>query len=138
MAHGIDSVPSMPELDAIGLVVDDLDRSLRFYRALGLTIDDPEGGHVEAVLPSGVRLMWDTRDVVASFDADWTPPTGGHRAALAFRCENPAEVDSVYEAMTADGFTGHREPWDAFWGQRYAILHDPDGNGVDLYAQLEL
>jgi hypothetical protein len=28
------------------------------------------------------------------------------------------------------------KPWDAFWGQRYAVVHDPDGNGVDLLAPL--
>jgi uncharacterized glyoxalase superfamily protein PhnB len=34
------------------------------------------------------------------------------------------------------GATPHTEPWDAFWGQRYAQLRDLDGNGVDLYATL--
>jgi len=29
-----------------------------------------------------------------------------------------------------------RKPWDAFWGQRYAQLPDPDGVPVDLYAGL--
>jgi uncharacterized glyoxalase superfamily protein PhnB len=29
------------------------------------------------------------------------------------------------------------EPWDAFWGQRYAVVHDPDGNGVDLFCPLK-
>jgi catechol 2,3-dioxygenase-like lactoylglutathione lyase family enzyme len=126
----------MPVLDAIGFVVDDLDATLRFYRALGLTIPERRGGHVEATLPSGMRIMWDTRDVVTSFDAAWTPPSGGHRAALAFRCTDPNEVDAVYAAMTAEGFIGHLAPWDAEWGQRYATLHDPDGNPVDLYAAL--
>jgi catechol 2,3-dioxygenase-like lactoylglutathione lyase family enzyme len=126
----------MPVLDAIGFVVDDLDATLRFYRALGLTIPERRGGHVEATLPSGMRIMWDTRDIVTSFDAAWTPPSGGHRAALAFRCTDPNEVDAVYAAMTAEGFIGHLAPWDAEWGQRYATLHDPDGNPVDLYAAL--
>ena len=126
----------MPVLDAIGFVVDDLDATLRFYRALGLDIPHQSGGHVEATLPSGMRIMWDTRDVVTSFDPDWTVPAGGHRAALAFRCTDPGEVDAVYAAMTAAGFGGHLPPWDAPWGQRYAILHDPDGNPVDLYAPL--
>jgi uncharacterized glyoxalase superfamily protein PhnB len=36
----------------------------------------------------------------------------------------------------AAGFHGEKEPWDAFWGQRYAQLHDPDGVPVDLYASL--
>jgi catechol 2,3-dioxygenase-like lactoylglutathione lyase family enzyme len=126
----------MPVLDAIGFVVDDLDATLRFYRALGLTIPERRGGHVEATLPSGMRIMWDTRDIVTSFDAAWTPPSGGHRAALAFRCTDPNEVDAVYAAMTAEGFIGRLAPWDAEWGQRYATLHDPDGNPVDLYAAL--
>ncbi len=133
------SVENMPLLDAIGFVVDDLDATLRFYRALGLTVpesSDEGGGHVEATLPSGMRIMWDTRDVVTSFDPGWTPPSGGHRAALAFRCVEPNEVDAVYAAMTAEGFAGHVAPWDAPWGQRYATLRDPDGNAVDLYATL--
>jgi uncharacterized glyoxalase superfamily protein PhnB len=28
------------------------------------------------------------------------------------------------------------EPWDAFWGQRYATAKDPDGNHVDLFASI--
>ena len=31
---------------------------------------------------------------------------------------------------------GHKEPWDAFWGQRYASVKDPDGNQIDLFAPL--
>lgn len=27
-------------------------------------------------------------------------------------------------------------PWDAFWGQRYGILNDPDGNTIDLFCPL--
>jgi len=30
--------------------------------------------------------------------------------------------------MTEHGYRGHKAPWDAFWGQRYAIIDDPDGN----------
>jgi hypothetical protein len=34
-------------------------------------------------------------------------------------------------------YEGYREPWDAFCGQRYAMVKDPDGNPVDLFASLE-
>jgi catechol 2,3-dioxygenase-like lactoylglutathione lyase family enzyme len=30
----------------------------------------------------------------------------------------------------------HLEPWDAFWGMRYAVVRDPDGTPVDLFARL--
>jgi uncharacterized glyoxalase superfamily protein PhnB len=55
--------------------------------------------------------------------------------ALAFRCPGPADVDAKYEELAALGH-GHKEPWDAFWGQRYASVKDPDGNQVDLFAPL--
>jgi catechol 2,3-dioxygenase-like lactoylglutathione lyase family enzyme len=127
-----------PQLDALGFVANDLARSLSFYRLLGLDIPtDAEGAqHVEHTLPNGLRLMWDTTDIISGMDAHWSPPNGGHRMALAFLCASPAEVDATYAAVTAAGFTGHLAPWDAFWGQRYATLHDPDGNAVDLFAPL--
>ncbi|MGI8792912.1 MAG: VOC family protein [Acidimicrobiales bacterium] len=127
-----------PRLDAFGIVVADMARSLGFYRALGLEIPataDAEP-HAEATLAGGVRLMFDGIDTVRSFLPSWEPPTGGHRMGLAFRCESPADVDATYAAITGLGHKGRKEPWDAFWGQRYAIVIDPDGNPVDLYAPL--
>jgi uncharacterized glyoxalase superfamily protein PhnB len=127
----------MPTLDAFGMVVSDMAATLAFYRALGLQF--PPGadaeGHVEVTLPGGVRLMFDTIEVVQSF-TEWAPPSGGHRMGLAFRCASPEEVDATWAALTAAGHVGLKEPWDAFWGQRYAQLSDPDGSPVDLYAAL--
>ncbi|WP_040781118.1 VOC family protein [Nocardia pneumoniae] len=127
-----------PRLDVIGIVVTDVAASVAFYRRLGL--DFPSGaeqeGHVEAALPHGLRLTLDTEAVIRSFHAEWTPPTGGGRLGIAFRCADPAEVDAVYADLVDAGYHGELKPWDAFWGQRYAVVHDPDGNGVDLYAAL--
>ena len=47
-----------------------------------------------------------------------------------------AEVDELYARVVEAGFHGEKEPWDAFWGYRYAQLGDPDGVGVDLFAAL--
>ena len=128
----------MPSLSAIGLVVSDVRRSLPFYRALGFEVPDgaEDAPHVEIPLPGGLRLLLDTEDTIRSFDAGWTAPTGSARAGLALECADPAEVDATYQRMVDAGFDGHLEPWDAFWGQHYAVLHDPDGNSVDLFAAL--
>jgi catechol 2,3-dioxygenase-like lactoylglutathione lyase family enzyme len=130
----------MVRIDAIGVIVSDLARAIDFYGRLGLefpTDPDPEGhGHVEADLPGGLRFMLDTEESVRSFDPDWSPPEGGQRTALAFLCETPEEVDRLYAELVAAGAGGVREPWDAFWGQRYASVGDPDGNVVDLFAPL--
>jgi catechol 2,3-dioxygenase-like lactoylglutathione lyase family enzyme len=126
-----------PTLNAIGLVVADMAKSLAFYRRLGVDVaaDAERAPHAEAQL-GGIKLMWDTYDTITSFDPDWTPGSGGPRNSLAFLCTGPAEVDATYADMVAAGHDGHRAPWDAPWGQRYAVLRDPDGNGVDLYAPL--
>lgn len=127
-----------PRIDMIGLVVADMAASLAFYRLLGMELpaEADSQPHVEVVLPGGVRLAWDTVDVVRSFDPGWQPPSGSHRVALAFDCGDPAGVDRAFALLVDAGHAGHLAPWDAFWGQRYAVVHDPDGNAVDLFADL--
>ena len=126
----------MPELNAVGIVVAEMARSIGFYRLLGLDVPEtPDESHVDAFLPNGVRFMLDTEDVVRSFRPDWTRERG-NQLGLAFECTSPTEVDEVYARVTAAGFHGEKPPWDAFWGQRYAQLQDPDGVPVDLYASL--
>jgi uncharacterized glyoxalase superfamily protein PhnB len=125
-------------LDAIGVVVADMGRALAFYRRLGLEIppDAEVEDHAEATLPGGLRLMWDTEESIRSFDPTWTAPSGSPRMGLAFVCESSGDVDRLYSELTEAGYAGQREPWDAFWGQRYATVGDPDGNSVDLFAWL--
>jgi catechol 2,3-dioxygenase-like lactoylglutathione lyase family enzyme len=126
----------MAQLNAIGVVVSDMERSIRFYRLLGLDVPETPGeGHVDTFLPNGVRLMLDTEEVVKSFRPDWRR-SSGNQLSLAFECASPAEVDELYARAVEAGFDGEKEPWDAFWGQRYAQLADPDGVPVDLYAAL--
>ena len=128
-----------PKLDMIGIVVRDMARSLAFYRELGLEIPasaDSEG-HVEITLPGGLRLGWDTEEVIRSFDEGFSPVTGAGRIGLAFLCDSPGAVDVAYARLTGLGHHGHKAPWDAFWGQRYAIVSDPDGTEVSLFAQLQ-
>jgi catechol 2,3-dioxygenase-like lactoylglutathione lyase family enzyme len=128
-----------PRLDLIGLVVEDMAASLAFYRRLGLDVPaaaDTEP-HVEAALPGGLRFAWDTVATVRSFAPEWTKPVGGNAIGLAFRCDSPADVDRTHAELLDAGYRDHKEPWDAFWGQRYACVQDPDGNVVDLFAALQ-
>jgi catechol 2,3-dioxygenase-like lactoylglutathione lyase family enzyme len=131
----------VPRLDAIGVIVSDIDRAVAFYRRLGLEFPDdpdPEGhGHVEATLPGGLRFMLDSEESVKSFNPAWSPPSGSARTAPAFLCDSPEGVDRVYRELVDAGGQALKEPWDAFWGQRYAQVTDPDGNGIDLFAPLE-
>jgi uncharacterized glyoxalase superfamily protein PhnB len=128
----------MAEFHSLGLVVEDMGKSLAFYRRLGLDIPaeaDTES-HVEANLPGGLKVMFDTVEIIRSF-SEWNPPTGGHRIALAFQCGTPEDVDNTFASLIGEGYRRAVEPFDAFWGQRYATVLDPDGNHVDLFATNE-
>ena len=127
-----------PRLDLVGIIVQDMRASLDFYRLLGLRFPDgaESEGHVEVTLDGGLRVAWDSAEVIRSFDPEWQPPSGGPAIGLAFLCDSPAEVDAVYAELVAAGHRSKKEPWDAFWGQRYAQVLDPDGNAIDLFAPL--
>jgi len=126
-------------LNAVGILCADLPSSLDFYRLLGVPFPeyDPDNGHYSADIGDGIRLMLDSHDVAASFIEDFTTPTGNDLMTLAVECASPTEVDAVYGKITVAGSPSIREPFDAFWGQRYASVADPDGNQVDLYAASE-
>jgi len=123
------------KLDMLGIVCKDMAESLRFYKTLGVPAPDfkPDEPYVECTLPNGLRLSWNSVDMMKQIDPAWEEPAG-HRMGMAFLCDSPAEVDTAYAEALKAGFLGHKEPFDAFWGQRYAQLLDPDGNIVDLFA----
>jgi catechol 2,3-dioxygenase-like lactoylglutathione lyase family enzyme len=125
-----------PRLDLVGIVVSDMAAAVRFYRRLGLEF--PEGaeseGHVEATV-SGMRVALDAEEVIRGFDPSWEPGGRG-RIGMAFLCDSPAEVDRLHAELVDEGYESHLEPFDAFWGQRYAQIADRDGNVVDLFAPL--
>jgi catechol 2,3-dioxygenase-like lactoylglutathione lyase family enzyme len=128
---------TIPRLDLIGIVVEDMTRSLAFYRQLGLDLPPAADSqpHIEVTLAGGIRVAWDTLETVQSFDPDFEKPEGSG-IGLAFLLDTPADVDATYHRLVAAGYQGHKAPWDAFWGQRYALIHDPDGYHVDLFAPL--
>jgi catechol 2,3-dioxygenase-like lactoylglutathione lyase family enzyme len=125
-------------LATIEIVVADMARALDFYRHLGFDLPDGAAGepHVEVALDGGLKVAFDTEDTIRSFDPAWVRPEKGHGLALAFACDDPADVDATFGLLLTVGGAAHLEPWDAFWGMRYAVVHDPDGNPVDLFASL--
>jgi len=125
----------VPELAAIGIVTKDMAEAARFYRLLGVDVPEPEDDHLDATLPSGLRLMWDTVELMKQIHSDYEEPRG-HPISLAFECGSPSEVDEAHAEIVEAGFRSKAEPYDAFWGQRYATVLDPDDNQVDLFAPL--
>ena len=40
-------------------------------------------------------------------------------------------------ALAADGVPVQQQPYDAFWGARYAVVSDPDGHGVGIMSPVD-
>ena len=127
----------MTELSTISLIARDPGATLAFYRLLGLDFDDHGGGGGEIVH----MTLRGTKP--ADLDVDNGPLAAiyhaGHRASgstciIGFSVESRAKVDEVYATITAAGHPGRQVPYDAFWGARYAIVADPDGNDVGIMS----
>ncbi|HEY3140035.1 MAG TPA: VOC family protein [Acidimicrobiales bacterium] len=117
------------------LTVDDMARSLTFYQHLGFTFPLEAFGepHVEAELKNGLFIFWNHIDYVRIYAPDYHPAPHG-RAGLAFQLESPAAVDALFHKLNHLGYQVDRTPWDSPWGHRYAIVYDPDGNALNIFA----
>lgn len=132
-----------PVFDQVNIVVRDMDATLAFYRRLGLDIPDgpgewPAGSgarHTEATMPNDVRLEFDNAPMARIWHRGWQEHEAG-RGGVVFGFSLPAReaVDVIYADLTVAGYCGRQPPCDAFWGARYAIVQDPDGNDVGLMS----
>lgn len=124
-----------PRIDAVSVVCSDLARSVDFYRALGCDLPDADDtGHVDCDL-GGLRIMLDSEEALAAFAPGGPVPRAPGRITLAVRCPTPGSVDELHDLLVPMGQGSHMAPFDAFWGQRYAVVLDPDGSSVDLYCE---
>lgn len=129
-----------PVLDQLNLVVRDMERSIAFYRALGVAVPEDaiwrtETGahHVVMRMPGGFELALDSRPLAERYNAGWRPVDGdGSRTVMSFRLADAAAVDAAYARLVGLGHASAQRPYDTFWGSRYAIVADPDGNHVGL------
>lgn len=128
-----------PVLDQVNVVVRDMDAAVAFYRRLGVEIADTapqwERHHRSAVLPDGIDLDIDTCAFAAHWDEGW--PAGASGSVIGFRVERRETVDEIYADLVAHGAVGQQPPWDAFWGARYAVVEDPDGNAVGIMSAMD-
>lgn len=130
------------DLDQFDLVSADPEASLEFYRHLGVEIPDDaiwrtETGvhHIDVTLPSGMILHIDSVALADHYDTGWRGQRpAGPSIILNFKVNDRSHVDESYERMLEHGYSAAQPPSDAFWGARYAIIVDPDGNHVGIMS----
>jgi len=126
------------KIDAVGVSSSNMQKTVDFYKLLGFQFPEfkADEKHLEPITPDGVvRLMIDSKSMIKNIlGAD---PKPGNHSSFAIKFDSPSEVDRVAQQVKNAGSTVITEPWDAVWGQRYAIVQDPDGYKVDLFAALQ-
>jgi uncharacterized glyoxalase superfamily protein PhnB len=134
-------VPS-PVLNQLNLVVQDMQATLRFYRAAGLDIPEASiwrtasgAHHVQVKTPDGIDLEFDSAALAKAYNAGWrAAPEGRSHVVLGFRVATRDAVDQTCGDLARLGYTVSQPPYDTFWGARYAIVLDPDGNHVGFMS----
>jgi catechol 2,3-dioxygenase-like lactoylglutathione lyase family enzyme len=123
----------------VHLFVRDMAASLAFYQRLGLVFRDgsEREPHVSLELPGGFELSFATLALTRGYDPGFREPSGGSPNSLQFEVAERRDVDRIYGELTSAGYPGHLAPHDAFWGARYAVVDDPDGNVVGFQSRVD-
>jgi uncharacterized glyoxalase superfamily protein PhnB len=131
---------SEPDLHMLNVVVGDMAASLAFYRRLGVAVPEGEEAsspHVQLHMPGGFSLELDAAESVRIWHARWRADPASVGVVLGFALPSRDAVDERYAELTAAGYVGRQPPFDAFWGARFAIVADPDGNDVGLMSPID-
>jgi catechol 2,3-dioxygenase-like lactoylglutathione lyase family enzyme len=128
------------DLHMLNVIVGDMPASIDFYRRLGVLVTDgvdTSGAHVQLRMPGGFSLELDTAESARVWHAGWRADPATVRVVIGFSLRSREAVDERYADLTAAGHVGRQPPFDAFWGARYAIVADPDGNDVGLMSPID-
>ncbi len=124
-----------PRVTVITLGVDDLERSLRFYRdGLGLPTQGIVGTELEhgAVaffdLQAGLKLAVWPRSSLAYDSGIPAGPPSPTEFTLGHNVSSQADVDAVMEEARGAGARIVKEAHDTFWGGYAGYFADPDGH----------
>lgn len=130
----------MAEFSQINLVVRDMARTLAFYRRLGVNIPEaaqwstPSGIHHVTLsgAGTGVDMEFDSQALARRYNRGYEAERG--RVLLGFSLPSREAVDAMFDELVTHEHQALQPPYDAFWGARYAIVEDPDGNPVGLMS----
>lgn len=128
-----------PDLRMMNLIVRDMPAAVEFYGRLGLAVEgvDIDSPHVQLHTPSGFSLELDTAESASWWHAGWRADPASASVVVCFALASRDAVDSTYASLVRAGSPGRQVPFDAFWGARFAIVADPDGNDVGLMSPMD-
>ncbi len=144
MAVGSTEGDAMSTFGQINLLVRDMTATVAFYRLLELDVDDafewPAGSgaeHIDGIRADDAYMAFDNPPMARIWSGAFDADRPGGNVVVGLMVDTRDDVDRLVAAVRAAGHGVAREPYDAFFGSRYAIVIDPDGNQVGLKSPIE-
>ena len=125
---------SSPRFTMVVLLIEDLARSVAFYRRLGVVFPEDVDRRRDVVVDLGGGHNLVLTSTFVKHDPDRRPPSGGARTMLEFFVDGDEAVNAKYEELTAAGYIGRRAPFRTDFDAWMALVDDPDGNTVLVTA----
>ena len=123
-----------PRFTMVVLLIENLARSVAFYRRLGVEFPPDVEQRTDVQIPIGdEHQLVLTTQFVRSIPG-YEPPSGGSRVVLEFFVDGNEAVDAKYTELTGAGYRGRREPFVTGFGAYMGMVDDPDGNTVLITA----
>lgn len=123
-------------LGMVGIIVKNMEESIAFYEFIGLGVKNRYDENYVELESGGIELSLNSKEMMYDIYG-FAPENKGDKLELAFELSTINEVDALCESVKYEGYQVFKEPWNAFWGQRYAIIKDPDDNLLCLYCDLK-
>jgi predicted lactoylglutathione lyase len=123
-----------PRFTMVVLLIEDLARSLAFYRRLGVEFPPDAETKTDVQVPIGDHHQMVLTTQFVRNDPDRHTPSGGSRIVLEFFVDSQAEVDAKFVELTEAGYRGRRPPWLTSFGAYMCMIDDPDDNTVLVTA----
>ena len=118
-------------LASIRIITDDLDGMVAFYETVtGITADRPAPPFAELVSASGTLAIAHSQ-TVALFGEGSARPADNHSVIVEWQVD---DLDAQFARLSESVEHWVQVPTTMPWGNRSALLRDPDGNLINLYA----
>jgi predicted lactoylglutathione lyase len=123
-----------PRFTMVVLLIENVPRSLAFYRRLGVEFppDADERTDLVVDIGGGRNIVWTTRFVRT--DTDRSPPSGGSRILLEFFVDDKAAINALFKELTDAGYHWRREPFMTSFDAYMCMVDDPDDNTILITA----
>ncbi|HEX5097461.1 MAG TPA: VOC family protein [Acidimicrobiia bacterium] len=118
--------------DHVNIVGRDMQATIAFYERLGVEVNRPPAPWDRHHVNTETDVDFDSTEFATHWNESWRAGETG--VVINFRLASREAVDETYGNLTGAGYEGKQAPWDAFWGARFAIVADPDGNLVGFMS----